>query len=68
MVPLRRSMKLTNLKTYITEKKEKKYKLPISETREEIIKITEANGRLPQDGPLWDEHYFELKAIKTQEI
>lgn len=26
----------------------------------------EAKGSLPQDGSLWQEHYFELKVIKTQ--
>lgn len=53
---------------YNWKKRGKKPKLPISEMREEIIKITEAKGRLPQDGPLWDERYFELKTIKNQEI
>lgn len=28
----------------------------------------EAKGRLPQDGLLWREYYFELKAIKPQQI
>lgn len=27
-----------------------------------------AKGRLPQDGPIWYEDYFELKTIKTQYI
>lgn len=27
-----------------------------------------SKGRLSQDGPLWHEHYFELKAINTQQI
>ena len=25
-------------------------------------------GKTPQDGPLWHEHYYELKAIQIQQI
>ena len=33
-----------------------------------ILRSVGAKGRMPQDGPLGQEHYFELEAIKTQQI
>ena len=34
----------------------------------DVMYYLEAKGRLPQDGLLWCEYYFELKAIKPQKI
>ena len=32
------------------------------------VGMCKGQGRSPQDGPLWHKNYFELKAIKTQQI
>lgn len=32
-----------------------------------LLEAVGDKGRLPQDGPLWHECYFELKVIKTQQ-
>lgn len=52
-------------------KKSVRLPLPIlipSEDASSLTKIVGVKGRLPQDGPLWHECYFELKPIKTQQI
>lgn len=36
--------------------------------KQPLWEISEAKGRLPQDGPLWHEDNFEVKVVKTQQI
>lgn len=54
-----------------TRKKSVRLPLPVLTPYEDASSLTEivgVKGRLPQDGSLWHECYFELKPIKTQQI